>query len=215
MDSPFTALDVASYALLFTLLKTTTFWKFLFGVVTFSCRFLITYALLVLALPEIILFFRRMEPKAVELLAVLTNNNLSIDAKVTHLLGLKSDIKQKNVPDGAVPPIFECLRLAIASPHSALIAAGFSTLGHFLKRLFIQGQQDLVSQHADILYPHLLERLGDHKERLRAQSAQAFTELWPAANAAVESNVLGVALKGKNPRAKQAALLWLSHVSLL
>ncbi|KAL2871779.1 uncharacterized protein BJX67DRAFT_87045 [Aspergillus lucknowensis] len=153
-----------------------------------------------------------MEPKAAELLAVLTNTNLSIDAKVTHLLGLKSDIKQKNVPEGAVPPIFECLRLSIASPHSALIAAGFSTLGHFLKRLFIQGQQDLVSQHADVLYPHLLERLGDHKERHRAQSAQAFTELWPAANAAVESNVLGVALKSKNPRAKQAALLWLSHM---
>ncbi|KAL3449473.1 clasp N terminal-domain-containing protein [Aspergillus insuetus] len=150
-----------------------------------------------------------MEPKAAELVAVLTNSNLSIDTKVTHILGLKSDIKQKNVPEGAVPPIFESLRLSIASPHYALLAAGFSTLGHCLKRLFIQGQHDLVSMHARVLYPHLIERLGDSKERIRAQAAQAFTELWPASNADVEECVLSVALKSKNPKSKQAAMVWL------
>ncbi|KAL2813723.1 clasp N terminal-domain-containing protein [Aspergillus granulosus] len=153
-----------------------------------------------------------MESKAVDLVAVLTNNNLSIDTKVTHILGLKSDIKQKNVPEGAVPPIFESLRLSIASPHYALLAAGFSTLGHCLKRLFIQGQHDLVSMHARVLYPHLIERLGDSKERVRAQAAQAFSELWSASNADVEDCVLGVALKSKSPRSKQAALIWLESM---
>jgi CLIP-associating protein 1/2 len=153
-----------------------------------------------------------MDHKAVELLAVLKNNNLSIDAKVTHLLSLKSDIKQKNVPEGAVSTIFECLRLAIASPHFAILAAGFSTLGHCLKRLYIQDQHDLVSQQARQLYPALLERLGDHKERIRAHAAQAFTELWPAAGPDVEHNVLEVALPGRNPRAKESSLIWLSSV---
>ncbi|KAE8355010.1 clasp N terminal-domain-containing protein [Aspergillus coremiiformis] len=154
-----------------------------------------------------------MEPKAAELLAVLKNNNLAIDVKVGHLLGIKSDIKQKNVPDGAVNLIFECLRLAIASPHSALYAAGFSTLGHFLKRLFIQDQIHVVSAYARYLYPVLLERLGDHKERVRAQAAQTFTDLWPAAGPEVEHHVLEVALTGKNPKAKEMSLIWLSNMS--
>ncbi|KAL2824927.1 clasp N terminal-domain-containing protein [Aspergillus cavernicola] len=154
-----------------------------------------------------------MEPKAVELVAVLKNGNLAIDVKVAHLLGLKSDIKQKNVPEGAVTPIFQCLRLAIASPHVALLAAGFSTLGHCLKRLFIQEQHSLVALHAHDLYPSLLERLGDHKERLRAQAAQAFTDLWPAANAEVEHCVLELALTGKNPKAREMSLVWLSAMN--
>ncbi|KAL3467583.1 clasp N terminal-domain-containing protein [Aspergillus heterothallicus] len=149
-----------------------------------------------------------MEPKAQELVAALKNSNLSIDTKVSRFLGLKSDIKQKNVPEGAVTPIFESIRLAIASPHFALLAAGFSTLGHCLKRLFIQGHQEIVSLHARVLYPHLIERLGDNKERTRALAAQALSDLWPAANADVENCVMRIALKGKNPKAKQSALIW-------
>ncbi|KAF5856905.1 suppressor of tub2 mutation [Aspergillus alliaceus] len=155
----------------------------------------------------------KMEPKAAELLAVLKNNNLAIDVKVSHLLGIKSDIKQKNVPDAAISLIFECLRLAIGSHHSGLYAAGFSTLGHFLKRLFIQDQPNLISAHARHFYPILLERLGDHKERVRSQAAQIFTDLWPAAGPEVEHYVLEVALTGKNPKAKEMSLLWLSNMS--
>ncbi|PWY81259.1 hypothetical protein BO83DRAFT_173091 [Aspergillus eucalypticola CBS 122712] len=43
-------------------------------------------------------FYEKMEPKAVELLDVLRNMNLAIDAKVSLLNSMKSDIKQKNVP---------------------------------------------------------------------------------------------------------------------
>ncbi|KAE8416509.1 clasp N terminal-domain-containing protein [Aspergillus pseudocaelatus] len=154
-----------------------------------------------------------MEGKATELLAVLKNNNLAIDAKVSHLLSIKSDIKQKNVPDNAVDLIFESLRLAITSHHAALYAAGFSTLGHFLKRLFIQDQAHVVSAYARHFCPVLLERLGDHKERVRAQAAQIFTDLWPAASADVEHYVLEVALTGKNPKAKETSLIWLSNMS--
>ncbi|OGM41909.1 protein stu1 [Aspergillus bombycis] len=154
-----------------------------------------------------------MEGKATELLAVLKNNNLAIDVKVSHLLGIKSDIKQKNVPDNAVDLIFESLRLAISSHHAALYAAGFSTLGHFLKRLFIQDQAHIVSAYARHFCPVLLERLGDHKERVRAQAAQIFTDLWPAASADVEHYVLEVALTGKNPKAKETSLIWLSNMS--
>lgn len=173
------------------------------------------YALLVVIKFEGQISMSTMEQKAAELLATLKNHNVSVDTKIAHLTSVKSDIKQKNVPEGAVPSIFESLRLSIASQHFSVLAAGFSTLGHFLKRLFIQEQHDLVSHQARPIYPLLLERLGDHKERVRTQAAQAFTDLWPAANADVEHYVLDLALKGKNPRARETSMIWLSNVSSL
>jgi CLIP-associating protein 1/2 len=154
-----------------------------------------------------------MESKATELLAVLKSTNATIETKVATLTGIKSDIKQRNVPEGAIIPIFEALRLAIAAQHSSLSAAGFSAFGHLLKRLYIQEHHHAVAAQARHLYPLLVERLGDHKDRVRAQAAQAFTDLWPAASAEVEHHVLEVALVAKNPRAKEMSMLWLSNVS--
>jgi CLIP-associating protein 1/2 len=154
-----------------------------------------------------------MESRATELLAILRNPNTSIDSKISFLANLKSDIKQKNVPEAAIPPIFESLRLAIAAQHSSLSSAGFSALGHLLKRLYIQEFHNVVAFHARQLYSLLLERLGDHKERLRVQSAQAFTDFYPAAPQEVEHHVLEVALVGKNPRAKEMSMIWLVTVS--
>jgi CLIP-associating protein 1/2 len=153
-----------------------------------------------------------MEAKASELLAAFKNPNLSVDSKVAYLTSVKSDIKQKNVPEGAIPTIFETLRLAISSQHYSVCGAGFSTLGHLLKRLTIQDQQQWIVNQARNLYTLLLERLNDHKERIRAQAASIFTDLWPVAGGEVEYYVLEVALIGKNPRAKEMSMLWLSNV---
>lgn len=155
-----------------------------------------------------------MEAKAAELLAAFKNPNLSVDSKVAHITGIKSDIKQKNVPEGAIVTIFETLRLAITSQHSSVSSAGFSTLGHFLKRLSIQDQQQWIMSQARNFYPILMERLGDHKERVRAQSASIFTELWTVSSAEPEYYVLECALVGKNPRAREMSLLWLSNVCI-
>ncbi|KAJ5806583.1 Protein stu1 [Penicillium pulvis] len=154
-----------------------------------------------------------MEAKAAELLAAFKNPNLSVDAKVAHLTGIKSDIKQKNVPEGAIATIFETIRLALSSQHYSVASGAFSTLGHFLKRLTIQDQQQWIISQARNFYPILTEKLGDHKERIRAQAASIFTELWPLAGTEVEYHVLEVALVGKNPRAKETSLLWLSNMT--
>ncbi|XRM41175.1 suppressor of tub2 mutation [Aspergillus tubingensis] len=154
-----------------------------------------------------------MDSKATELVATLKNLNLAIDAKVSCLNSVKSDIKQKNVPESAIPSIFDALRLSLASSHQTLLSAGFSTMGHFLKRLFIQEQHGIVASQARHLYPVLLERLGDHKERVRAQAAQAFTDFWPAASHEVEQHVLGTALVGKNNRAREMSMIWLANMA--
>lgn len=153
-----------------------------------------------------------MEAKAVDLLAAFKNPNVSIDSKVAHLTSIKSDIKQKNVPEGAIPTIFETLRLALNSQHYNVSAAGFSTLGHLMKRLSIQDQQQWIVSQAKSFYPLLLERLGDHKEPVRSKAAQVFTDLWPMAPNEVEYYVLDCALVGKNPRARETSLHWLVKV---
>lgn len=153
-----------------------------------------------------------MEAKAAELLVAFKNPNLSVDSKIAYLSSVKSDIKQKNVPEGAIRPIFETLRLAISSQHYSVLGAGFSTLGHLLKRLAIQEQQQWIVHQTQNLYPILLERLNDQKERIRAQAASIFTELWPFAGSEVEYHVLEVALVGKNHRAKEMSMLWLANV---
>ncbi|KAJ6145729.1 hypothetical protein N7470_009624 [Penicillium chermesinum] len=139
-----------------------------------------------------------MEAKAAELLAAFKNPNVSIDARVAHLTSIKSDIKQKNVPEGAIMTIFETLKLAISSQHYSVCAAGFSTLGHFLKRLMIQEQQQWILAQTRNFYPVLMEKLGDHKERVRALSASIFTELWPLVGNEVEYFVLEVGMMTKN-----------------
>ncbi|KAJ5950597.1 uncharacterized protein N7479_009010 [Penicillium vulpinum] len=154
-----------------------------------------------------------MEAKAAELLAAFKNPNLSVDSKIAYLSSVKSDIKQKNVPEGAIRPIFETLRLAIGSQHYSVLGAGFSTLGHLLKRLAIQDQEQWIVHQAQSLYPILLERLNDPKERIRAQAASIFTELWPFAGNEVEYHVLEVALVGKNHRAKEMSMLWLANMT--
>ncbi|XRM41176.1 suppressor of tub2 mutation, variant 2 [Aspergillus tubingensis] len=188
----------------------------LFGVywlILFAFCFLSVFLLIETYASSVKDWFARMDSKATELVATLKNLNLAIDAKVSCLNSVKSDIKQKNVPESAIPSIFDALRLSLASSHQTLLSAGFSTMGHFLKRLFIQEQHGIVASQARHLYPVLLERLGDHKERVRAQAAQAFTDFWPAASHEVEQHVLGTALVGKNNRAREMSMIWLANMA--
>ncbi|RHZ66676.1 suppressor of tub2 mutation [Aspergillus turcosus] len=203
------AWDRITLALVLTLLISCSPHKFLCYLFTFCYL----YVPLVVSKAQVQNIISRMELKAAELVAALKNSNMSIDTKVAHLQCIKSDIKQKNVPEGAVPSIFESIRLAISSQHSSLSGAGFSTLGHFLKRLLIQELHHLVALQCRALYPLLVERLGDHKERIRAQAAQSFTDMWLAAPEEVEQCVLGQALVGKNPRAKEMSMIWLSNMT--
>ncbi|KAI5289855.1 suppressor of tub2 mutation, partial [Ascosphaera aggregata] len=152
-----------------------------------------------------------MDARASEVLAALKNTNLSIDAKQTYITKLKSDIKRENIPDSSIPLIFEALRIALPSP--SLATPAFSTLGHVLKRLYLQQDHRAIAMHGRAIYPFLLDRLGDHREKMRQCAMQAFADFWAASKTDVESYVLEGALVGRNPRAKEASMLWLSKMT--
>lgn len=154
----------------------------------------------------------RMDKTANESLIILKSSSHSVDAKVTQLTKLKSEIKQRNVPDAALSTVFTATRSAIASPHQTLSSTGFGTLSTLLKRLYLQEHYNTIAGNGRNFYPLLLDRLGDHKEPIRSQAAQAFTEFWSAAPSEVEHQVLETALVGKNAKAREASINWLLTV---
>ncbi|KAI9780183.1 MAG: suppressor of tub2 mutation [Candelina submexicana] len=154
-----------------------------------------------------------MHDQAADVWTAMRNNNTSVDAKINLLTDLKSSIKHREVPEAAVPPIFDIVRVTLSSQHSSLVGAGFSTLGHLLKRLNLQEQSHIITTQATKTLPYLVDRLGDHKERHRWLSAQCLTDFWLACPQDVEYSVRNTALAGKNPKAKEVSMQWLTMMS--
>ncbi len=145
--------------------------------------------------------------QANELLGVL-RTDVSVDHKVALVTAVKSGIKQHNVPDHAVPALFEALRSASSSQNAALVNAGFTALNHLLTRLSRQDPRFLVKEAARTL-PLIVEKLGDPKDKYRALALQALVTLSVAAPVDVERSVRNIAMTGKNPRAKEMGMQWL------
>lgn len=152
-----------------------------------------------------------MEKQAEDLLVTVKDNNVSPEVKLKDITELKAHIKHRHVPDAAISPSFEIIRIGIMS--LPLQDAAFSILSHLTKRLVLQEQQHIVAVQGAKTYPLLVERLGDQKDRVRIRASQAFTDLWLAASADVEEVIRDVVLPGKHPRAKEAGLQWISKAS--
>jgi CLIP-associating protein 1/2 len=147
------------------------------------------------------------EKQVGDLLALL-RTDASIDAKVAQVTAIKSAIKQHNVPDVCVAPLFESLRTASSSQHAVLVNAGFTALNHLLTRLSRQEPKYLLKEAARTL-PLIVEKLGDQKEKFRSLATQSMITLWKVSPMDVERSVRNTAMVGKNPRAKEASLQWL------
>lgn len=155
----------------------------------------------------------RMEEQASALLTTLKRTAATVDTKLAQFNSLKASIKHQRVPDSSQTTIFECLKLAITSPVSqALVTAGFSTLGHLIKRLGLQDQRHVIHTQGTKLFPALLDRLGDPKEGHRNAASQAFSDYWTYCAQDVETLIRDSALAGTNTRAKEAAMLWVLRV---
>lgn len=141
-------------------------------------------------------------------LATLLRADANIDAKVNAVTAIKSGIKQHNVPDTCIAPLFDALRSASHSQHAVLVNAGFTALNHLLTRLSRQEPKYLAKEAARTL-PLLVEKLGDQKEKFRVLASQSMTTLYKAAPVDVERSVRNTAMVGKNARAKEMSLQWL------
>lgn len=150
------------------------------------------------------------DEQVADLLALL-RKDASIDAKVQQVTAIKSGIKQHNVPDTCVAPLFEALRFASVSQHSALVNAGFTALNHLLTRLSRQDPK-YIAKEAKHTLPLVVEKMGDLKDKLRVLAVQALTTIYSAAPVEAERFVRNFALVGKNPRAKESGMQWLLQV---
>ncbi|MCJ1395814.1 suppressor of tub2 mutation [Xylographa bjoerkii] len=148
-----------------------------------------------------------MEQQATHLLAVLKNSNVMVDTKIDLLTKLKTQIKHQQVPEVAISPVFEVVRTAISN--AQLLDAGFSILFHLTKRLELQDQSAIIAAEGKKTYSYILERLGDAKDRTRSWAIQALTEFWKASHTDVEQVIRDMALSGRSPRAKEAAMQWI------
>ncbi|KAJ0162780.1 Protein STU1 [Colletotrichum tanaceti] len=150
------------------------------------------------------------EDQVNDLLKIL-RTDASVDHKVQHVTGIKSGIKQHNVPDALVTQIFDGLRTASASPHAVLVNAGFTALNHLLTRLSRQ-EPKYIAKEAKHTLPLVIDKLGDTKDKFRTLASQALTTMYAAAPMDVERSVRNVAMVGKNPRAKEAGMHWLLYM---
>lgn len=155
-----------------------------------------------------------MTEKQVTDLQSLLRTDASIDSKVNLVNTVKSSIKQHNVPDSCVAPLFDALRTASSSQHAMLVNAGFTALNHLLTRLSRQEPKYLAKEAMRTL-PLIIEKLGDQKEKFRSIALQALVTLYAPAPAEVERSIRNSAMAGKNPRAKEASLQWLLQVGTI
>lgn len=136
-----------------------------------------------------------------------------IDTKLKHLTELKAEIKHRHCPEHAVTPLFDAIRISLATPH--LTDAGFSILGHLIKRLELQDQDSLLQAQGVKTYPCLLERLADQKDRTRLRALQAFTDFHSISAPDVEQFVRDHVLTNRHPKTKEAGMQWVISVCVV
>ena len=150
------------------------------------------------------------EEQVANLLSIL-RTDISNDAKVQHINNIKSGIKQNNIPEPAILPLFEAVRASATSQHAAIVSAGFSTLHHLLTRLSRQEPKYLVKEAGRTL-PLIVEKMGDQKEKYRQLASACMTTIWKATPMDVERIVKNTGLVGKNPRMKESCLKWVAEM---
>ncbi|KXJ92398.1 clasp N terminal-domain-containing protein [Microdochium bolleyi] len=150
----------------------------------------------------------KLTDEQVDALLVILRKDVSVDAKVQQVTAIKSAIKQHNVPDSCIPQLFEALRLASSSQHSAIVTAGFAALNHLLTRLSRQDPKFIVREAKPTL-ALIVDKMGDQKDKFRTLAIQAMATYYTQSPTDAERSVRNIALVGKNPRAKEAGMQWL------
>ena len=147
-----------------------------------------------------------MDGAAKQILASIRGSGVPVEVKLKQLAEIKAEIKHRHCPEAAVAPLFDIIRIALATPH--LTDAGFSILGHLTKRLELQDQSSLLQAQGAKTYHVLLDRLADPKDRIRQRATQVLIDFHSIASADIEQFVRDSVLTCRNPRAKEAGMHW-------
>jgi CLIP-associating protein 1/2 len=153
-----------------------------------------------------------MEKETTDLLKALQKPSTDVQSRLALFSTLKSSIKHNRVPEGCQAPIFECIRIACtAATSAALVSTGFSTLSHFIKRLQLQKETEILESQSPILCSILAEKMGDARESHRAASSQILADLHYLCATEIDA-LIHEAMKGANPRAKETSMIWVVKV---
>lgn len=150
-----------------------------------------------------------MEQQAANLLTVLRDSNVPVDTKLDLIDKLKSHIKHHVVPENAVAPTFDVIRLCLT--FSQLQDSAFSVLSHMTKRMTLQHQHELLIYQGSKTYAVVLERLGDVRDRVQARAMQCLSEFWKISPQEVETLIRDQALSSSKPRIRKAAVQWIGR----
>lgn len=153
------------------------------------------------------------EEQVANLQAIL-RTDVSNDTKVQQINNVKSGIKQNNIPEPAILPLFEAIRACATSQHAVIASAGFSTLHHLLTRLSRQEPKYIVKEAGRTL-PLIVDKTGDQKDKYRQLATACLTTIWKVTPIDVERIVKNTGLVGKNPRMKESCLRWAAEVCYL
>jgi hypothetical protein len=147
-----------------------------------------------------------MEDQVAALLAALKKPSTNVDTRLQLFAAVKSSIKHGRVPEACQDSTFECICIAMtASTSAALVSTGFATLSHFIKRLQLQDETSIITSQSGRLLTILVDRLGDARESHRHAAGQLLADLHPLCPQQVETLIQN-AMKGANPRAKEASM---------
>jgi CLIP-associating protein 1/2 len=153
-----------------------------------------------------------MEKETSDLLKALQKPSTDVQSRLALFSTLKSSIKHNRVPESCQAPIFECIRIACtAATSAALVSTGFSTLSHFIKRLQLQKETDILESQSSTLCAILADKMGDARESHRSAASQILADLHYLCSTEIDA-LIHDAIKGTNPRAKETAMTWVVKV---
>jgi CLIP-associating protein 1/2 len=153
-----------------------------------------------------------MEKETSDLLKALQKPSTDVQSRLALFSTLKSSIKHNRVPESCQAPIFECIRIACtAATSAALVSTGFSTLSHFIKRLQLQKETDILESQSPILCAILADKMGDARESHRSAASQILADLHYLCSTEIDA-LIHEAIKGANPRAKETSMTWVVKV---
>ena len=152
-----------------------------------------------------------MESKAVAIATVIRSGHTPVTPTLNRLAELKTEIKHRQVPEGAIAPLFYLVGDSIT--RFDYVEAGLSMLGHLTKRLVLQEQKELLVFHTLRILPSVIECCGDQRDRVRQRATQALSDVWHLSSTDVEQVIRDVAFTSASPVVKEAGMRWIFKVS--